>query len=87
MNESLSISPDVKFGTGVKLSTFINLYGCEVSDNMKIGAFSCKQVNTRRDGLGLLTAAAPAAGGREALRCRRTDERQGLTGNECDGRI
>jgi acetyltransferase-like isoleucine patch superfamily enzyme len=35
----LSISADVKLGKGVKLSKFINLYGCEIGDNTKIGAF------------------------------------------------
>lgn len=33
------ISADVKLGKDVKLSKFINLYGCEVGDNTKIGAF------------------------------------------------
>jgi acetyltransferase-like isoleucine patch superfamily enzyme len=33
------IAPDVKLGRGVKLSKFINLYGCEVGDETKIGAF------------------------------------------------
>jgi acetyltransferase-like isoleucine patch superfamily enzyme len=35
----LSIAPDVKLGRDVKLSKFINLYGCEVGDETKIGAF------------------------------------------------
>jgi len=39
MNEQVSIAPDVKLGRNVKLSKFINLYGCEVGDNTKIGAF------------------------------------------------
>jgi acetyltransferase-like isoleucine patch superfamily enzyme len=33
------IAPDVKLGKDVKLSTFINLYGCEIGDETKIGAF------------------------------------------------
>jgi acetyltransferase-like isoleucine patch superfamily enzyme len=33
------IAPDVKLGAGVKLSKFINLYGCEIGDETKIGAF------------------------------------------------
>jgi len=33
-----SIAPDVKLGQNVKLSKFINLYGCTVGDNTKIGA-------------------------------------------------
>jgi len=39
MNPYLSIAPDVKLGQNVKLSKFINLYGCEVGDDTKIGAF------------------------------------------------
>jgi UDP-2-acetamido-3-amino-2,3-dideoxy-glucuronate N-acetyltransferase len=39
MNPYLSIAPDVKLGENVKLSKFINLYGCEIGDNTKIGAF------------------------------------------------
>jgi len=39
MNSYLSIAPDVKLGQNVKLSKFINLYGCEVGDETKIGAF------------------------------------------------
>jgi acetyltransferase-like isoleucine patch superfamily enzyme len=37
--EFLSIAPDVKLGRGVTLSKFINLYGCEIGDDTKIGAF------------------------------------------------
>jgi acetyltransferase-like isoleucine patch superfamily enzyme len=33
------IAPDVKLGQNVKLSKFINLYGCEIGDDSKIGAF------------------------------------------------
>lgn len=39
MNEFCSIAPDVRLGEGVKLSKFINLYGCEIGENSKIGAF------------------------------------------------
>jgi acetyltransferase-like isoleucine patch superfamily enzyme len=39
VNEYCSIAPDVKLGKGVKLSKFINLYGCEIGDETKIGAF------------------------------------------------
>ena len=35
----LCVAPDVKLGQGVRLSKFINLYGCEVGDETKIGAF------------------------------------------------
>ncbi len=33
------ISDDVKLGNNVRLSQFINLYGCEIGDETKIGAF------------------------------------------------
>ena len=36
---TLCISEDVKLGKDVKLSKFINLYGCAIGDNTKIGAF------------------------------------------------
>jgi UDP-2-acetamido-3-amino-2,3-dideoxy-glucuronate N-acetyltransferase len=39
VSEFCALAPDVKLGAGVKLSKFINLYGCEVGDNTKIGAF------------------------------------------------
>ena len=40
MNEQfLSISADVRLGENVKLSKFINLYGCTIGSNTKIGAF------------------------------------------------
>lgn len=47
MNEFLSIAPDVKLGEGVRLSKFINLYGCEIGDNTKIGAFVEIQKNAK----------------------------------------
>jgi acetyltransferase-like isoleucine patch superfamily enzyme len=39
MDQFVCIAPDVKLGEGVKLSKFINLYGCEIGDETKIGAF------------------------------------------------
>ena len=45
MNDHLCVAPDVKLGEGVKLSRFINLYGCQVGDNTKIGAFVEVQKN------------------------------------------
>lgn len=33
------IAPDVKCGEGVKIYDFVNLYGCEIGDNTKIGTF------------------------------------------------
>jgi acetyltransferase-like isoleucine patch superfamily enzyme len=45
MSEFNCIAPDVKLGAGVKLSKFINLYGCTVGDDTKIGAFVEIQTN------------------------------------------
>jgi acetyltransferase-like isoleucine patch superfamily enzyme len=39
VSEFLSIAPTVKLGKSVRLSKFINLYGCEIGDETKIGAF------------------------------------------------
>ena len=39
VNDYQSVAPDVKLGENVKLSKFINLYGCEIGDDTKIGAF------------------------------------------------
>jgi acetyltransferase-like isoleucine patch superfamily enzyme len=39
MDPYVCISPDVKLGRDVKLAKFINLYGCEIGDETKIGAF------------------------------------------------
>jgi acetyltransferase-like isoleucine patch superfamily enzyme len=33
------ISKDVKLGKGVQICDFVNLYGCEIGDNTKIGTF------------------------------------------------
>ncbi len=38
-NPYLAIAPDVRLGQNVKLSKFINLYGCTIGDDVKIGAF------------------------------------------------
>jgi acetyltransferase-like isoleucine patch superfamily enzyme len=45
MSEFVCISPDVRLGSGVKLSKFVNLYGCEIGDETKIGAFVEVQKN------------------------------------------
>ena len=47
MNQYLSIAPDVKLGENVKLANFVNLYGCEVGDSTKIGAFVEIQKNAK----------------------------------------
>jgi len=33
------IAPDVRLGKGVKIFAYVNMYGCEVGDNSKVGAF------------------------------------------------
>jgi acetyltransferase-like isoleucine patch superfamily enzyme len=39
MSDFVCIAPNVKLGKDVRLSKFINLYGCEIGDETKIGAF------------------------------------------------
>lgn len=34
-----NIASDVKLGRGVQIFDFVNLYGCEIGDNTKIGTF------------------------------------------------
>lgn len=41
------ISDDVKLGKNVKIFEFVNLYGCEVGDNSKIGTFVEIQKNAK----------------------------------------
>lgn len=43
----LCIAPDVRIGNNVKFSKFVNLYGCEVGDDTKIGAFVEIQKNAK----------------------------------------
>ena len=47
MSDFRRIAPDVKLGRDVKLSGFVNLYGCEVGDETKIGAFVEIQKNAK----------------------------------------
>jgi len=47
MNDHLCIAPDVSLGKNVKMSKFINLYGCEIGDETKIGAFVEIQKNAK----------------------------------------
>jgi acetyltransferase-like isoleucine patch superfamily enzyme len=37
--EFARISPDVKLGNDVKIYAFVNLYGCEIGDESRVGAF------------------------------------------------
>ena len=46
-NSYLCVAADVKLGRDVKLSKFINLYGCEIGDETKIGAFVEVQKNAK----------------------------------------
>jgi len=39
MNDYQCISSDVRLGRDVRLSKFVNLYGCEIGDGTKVGAF------------------------------------------------
>jgi len=41
------IAPDVKLGQNVKVFAFVNLYGCEIGDNSKVGAFVEIQKNAK----------------------------------------
>ncbi|HUA69293.1 MAG TPA: acyltransferase [Candidatus Saccharimonadales bacterium] len=36
---SLRIAPDVRMGKNVRLAAFVNLYGCQIGDDVKIGTF------------------------------------------------
>jgi acetyltransferase-like isoleucine patch superfamily enzyme len=47
MSEFCSIAADVKLGANVRLAKFINLYGCEIGDETKVGAFVEVQKNAR----------------------------------------
>jgi acetyltransferase-like isoleucine patch superfamily enzyme len=47
LNEHHAIAADVKLGKDVRLGTFINLYGCEIGDETKIGAFVEIQKNAK----------------------------------------
>lgn len=38
-DSTVLISPDVKLGRDVKIYSFVNLYGCEIGDETKIGTF------------------------------------------------
>ncbi|MCX7994754.1 MAG: N-acetyltransferase [candidate division WOR-3 bacterium] len=45
--DSHQIIKDVKLGENVKIFGFVNLYGCEIGDNTKIGAFVEIQKNAK----------------------------------------
>ncbi|MCD4752940.1 MAG: N-acetyltransferase [Anaerolineaceae bacterium] len=39
MNEFTRISPDVQLGQNVRIYAFVNLYGCSIGDESRIGTF------------------------------------------------
>src|SRR6476660_7055694 len=47
VSESQCIAPDVKLGKDVKIFKFVNLYGCEIGDRTKVGAFVEIQKNAK----------------------------------------
>lgn len=47
MNNYVCIASDVKLGKNVTLANFINLYGCEIGDGTRVGAFVEIQKNAR----------------------------------------
>jgi acetyltransferase-like isoleucine patch superfamily enzyme len=47
VNEYCCIAPDVTLGREVRLANFVNLYGCEIGDETKVGAFVEIQKNAR----------------------------------------
>jgi acetyltransferase-like isoleucine patch superfamily enzyme len=47
VNDFVCIAADVRLGKDVRLSKFINLYGCEIGDGSRIGAFVEIQKNAR----------------------------------------
>jgi acetyltransferase-like isoleucine patch superfamily enzyme len=47
MSTYLCVAPDVKLGKDVRLAKFINLYGCEIGDGSKVGAFVEIQKNAK----------------------------------------
>lgn len=46
-SDALRIAPDVKLGRDVRLHGFVNLYGCEIGDETRIGCFVEIQKNVR----------------------------------------
>ena len=39
MREFCRIAPDVRLGENVSIYSFVNLYGCSIGDNSRVGAF------------------------------------------------
>lgn len=47
MSGKKNIASDVKLGHGVKIYDFVNLYGCEIGDETKVGTFVEIQKNAK----------------------------------------
>jgi acetyltransferase-like isoleucine patch superfamily enzyme len=47
LSSNQMIKDDVKLGSNVKVQGFVNLYGCEIGDNTKIGPFVEIQKNAK----------------------------------------
>ncbi len=47
MESFTRIAPDVKIGKNVRIFAFANLYGCEIGDDSKVGAFVEIQKNAK----------------------------------------
>lgn len=47
MNPGACIADNVVLGANVRIAAFVNLYGCEIGENTKIGAFVEIQKNAR----------------------------------------
>src|SRR6187200_2697493 len=47
MSDKKNVAEDVKLGRDVKIYDFVNLYGCEIGDETKIGTFVEVQKNAR----------------------------------------
>jgi len=47
MSDFRCVAADVKLGKSVKLAQFVNLYGCEIGDESKLGTFVEVQKNAR----------------------------------------
>src|SRR5690349_21083709 len=46
MGEYCRIAPDVRMGSNVTIHAFVNLYGCSIDDNSRVGAFVEIQKNS-----------------------------------------
>jgi acetyltransferase-like isoleucine patch superfamily enzyme len=47
MSDFRCVAPDVKLGENVRLAQFVNLYGCEIGDETKLGTFVEVQKNAK----------------------------------------